>query len=86
MTITIELSNEQGLTVEAEASRRGQQPAEFVRGLVVRGLTPKPTLAEILAPLRQQVEESGVSDDELDALFRSAREEVYQGSLRDSGK
>ena len=31
---------------------------------------------EILAPFRRSVEESGLSDEELDALFREARKEA----------
>jgi hypothetical protein len=36
------------------------------------------TFDEILAPFRQSVAESGMTDEELDALFQEAREEVWQ--------
>ena len=35
-----------------------------------------PTLDEVLAPFRRQVEESGMSDDELGAFFEEVREEI----------
>ena len=37
-----------------------------------------PSFDEIFAPLRQEVEASGVTDDELDVLLRQAREESWQ--------
>ncbi len=36
------------------------------------------SLADILAPVHQQVEASGISDEELDALFDTLRDEVYK--------
>ncbi len=38
-------------------------------------------LDEILAPFRCEVEESGITDDELDALVEEARKEIYQEKL-----
>ncbi len=35
------------------------------------------TFDEILAPIRQQVEGSGISDEELDELFMQARRDFY---------
>jgi hypothetical protein len=37
-----------------------------------------PTFDEIFAPLRQEVQESGIGDDELDRLLEHAREGVWQ--------
>jgi len=36
------------------------------------------TLDETLAPIRQAVENSGLTDDELDGIFQRARKEVSQ--------
>jgi hypothetical protein len=36
------------------------------------------TIDEVLAPFRQAVEKSGITDDELDGLFTQARKEVFQ--------
>ena len=34
--------------------------------------------SEILAPIRKSFEESGMSEEDLDALVREAREEIYK--------
>ncbi len=39
---------------------------------------PEKSFDEILKPFRDEVEASGMSDDELDNLFRSARREASQ--------
>jgi hypothetical protein len=78
MVITIELTKEQEAQLLDQAARRGEEPAQFVHELVARSLQPAPTLSEILAPFRQQVEESGVTDAELDELIEEARNEAYQ--------
>ena len=41
-------------------------------------VAPIPSLEEILAPVHRQVEASGISDEELDSLFETLRNEVYQ--------
>ncbi len=38
----------------------------------------KETTDERLAPFRQQVEDSGITDEELDKLFEELREEAWQ--------
>jgi len=77
MTITIELTQEQEALVKQEAARRGEEPMDFVRGLLLRNLQPAPTLTELLAPFRQQVEQSGITDAELGDLIEEARQEVF---------
>ena len=37
--------------------------------------------SEILAPIRQSYRESGMTEEQLDALFESAREKVHQENL-----
>lgn len=37
-----------------------------------------PTMDEILAPIRKQFNESGMTEDELEVLIDEAREEVWQ--------
>ena len=57
-----------------KAAASGTTPEEFALRLIVEGLTPhEKTFDEILAPFRRQVEESGVTDEELDSLFLQAR-------------
>jgi hypothetical protein len=38
----------------------------------------RPSLEEILAPVRQEFEASGMSEDELDSFMNSVREKAYR--------
>lgn len=46
--------------------------------LITKAVNRQRTFDEILTPFRQAVEKSGVSDDELDALFTEARKEIFK--------
>jgi hypothetical protein len=41
-------------------------------------LHTKITLRELFAPVREQVAESGLTDEEIDTLLETARERAYQ--------
>jgi hypothetical protein len=79
-THTIQISGIPGellRRLDERVRERGGNRSGYIRELVEREIR-KPTLSEILAPFRQQVKESGISDEELMALFEEAREEVWQ--------
>jgi predicted transcriptional regulator len=78
MTITINLPPETERKLVERAERSGQDVETLARQLIERGVTADATLDEILAPFRQQVAESAVSDEELTALFEEARTEVHR--------
>jgi hypothetical protein len=59
-----QISRENGVDLAAVASE-----------LVERAVT-KPSVDELLAPYRQQVKESGLSDEELDAFHRDLLQKV----------
>ena len=62
-----------------KASESGTTPEEYALRLIVEGLAPREkTFDEILAPFRREVKESGVTDDELDALFTQARKDYHR--------
>ncbi len=77
MTLTINLPKDVGAALEKKAKLSGRDAAEFVEDLVTKEVN-SPSLDEILAPFRRQVEESGVTDEELDELFTGARKEVFK--------
>lgn len=77
MTLTISLPKEVGTALEHKAKLNGRETAEFVEDLVTKEVH-SPSLDEILAPFRRQVEESGITDEELDDLFTEARKEVFR--------
>lgn len=81
MTVTLELEPEVEMTASAQAEEEGLPLAEYVEAVVreavfkrrtVRQLAEKP-FDEILKPFRDEVETSGMSDEELDDLFQNAR-------------
>lgn len=77
MTVVIELNEEEEKKLRARASGSGQDLPGYIRRLIKKEIQT-PTLSEILAPLRRQFEESGMTEDELDALVEEVREEVWQ--------
>ncbi|MDX6499037.1 MAG: hypothetical protein QOG23_2297 [Blastocatellia bacterium] len=84
MTITISLPPEVEESVKSQANKDGKPVADYVESLVEEGsrrraridLLAEKSFAEILAPFRQSVEESGMTDEALDALFTEARKEA----------
>jgi len=76
MSITITLPAELEQRILGRAVESKKPVEEITLGLIVQGLdaqTPKLTFDQILAPFRQEVAESGISDEELGALFLKAR-------------
>ena len=100
MTLTIILPPEAEAKLRERAAQAGQSVEGFVRRLVeqeVLGANGDQaplasagqagrTFDEIFAPLRKEVEESGINDEELDRLLEQAREEVWQERRANRGK
>lgn len=78
MTVTLELEPKVESLLEKRAKADGCDVQGYVKKLIEKDVNRKRTFDEILAPFRQAVEESGISDDELDALFTQARKEVFE--------
>src|SRR2546423_2450997 len=76
MTVTLELEPEVESLLEKRARAEGCDIKGYVERLVEREVNRGHTFDEILAPFRDAVERSGVSDQELDTLFAEARREV----------
>ena len=55
------------------AAESGQDVAALASDLIEQAVT-RPTVDEVLAPFRKQIADSGMSDEELDAFFRSELE------------
>jgi len=78
MTLTIELTPEIEERLKNKAKASGfEEVSEYAKKVLEDDTNKMRTFDEILAPFRQSVEESGVSDDELDELFTKARKEVF---------
>ena len=76
-TIEIHISEEQLQRLDEKVRARGFDRTTYLDRLIREDLDALP-LSQILAPFRKQVEDSGIVDDQLDALFQEAREEAWQ--------
>jgi hypothetical protein len=96
MTLTITLAPETEEKLRRRAADRGQTLEAFLQQLVegaaqCDGAGPEQapskarTFDDILAPVRKGFEQSGLSEDELSALFEEAREEAWQERQREKG-
>lgn len=81
MTITIDLPPDVEASLKTQAAKDGLPLEDYVTALVQEGaqrrdridfLAEKP-FDEILAPFRRNVEESGISDEDLDDLFNNTQ-------------
>lgn len=76
MSITITIPTHLESLILKKAATAGKPIEEVTIGLIEQSLQPqKPSLTfdEILTPFRKEITESGISDEELDALFMQAR-------------
>ena len=75
MTIDISLEVKQAL--QRKAAARGKNVRDFVEEMIKKQAL-RPSLDEILAPVRQEFEDSGMSEDQLDSFLDSVREKSYR--------
>src|SRR5438552_3187560 len=73
MVLTLEIPPELERKLTERASAIDEDASQYVRRILERDLT-LPSLDDVLAPLRDQVERSQITDDELDALVEQARQ------------
>lgn len=79
MELIITVSDEAKGALEQRARERGcPDVTTYVERLISSDLLAAKSFDEILAPIRQTFQVSGMSEDEGEALFEEAREEVYQ--------
>jgi hypothetical protein len=84
MTITINLPTEVEESVKSQAAKSGLPLEDYVKSLVEEGTKRQDRIAllaeksfdEILSPFRHSVEDSGLSDEQLDVLFKEARKQA----------
>ena len=56
----------------------GKSGEELVRTLIQAEILSRRPLSEILAPIRQSLEESDMTEEDLDALIEEVREEIHK--------
>ena len=75
MTLTVTISTEAEAKLNAKAAAAGVDVATFAANTLER-VASKPTLDEVLAPLRDEFDRSGMTEDELTDLLEQAKHEA----------
>jgi hypothetical protein len=75
MTLQVPISPETQAKLKAKAAGAGVDVETFAAKALER-LASRPSLAEVLAPLRAEFEASGMSDDQLAELLESAKHDM----------
>lgn len=78
-TIQLPLTTIQALGSIAKG--QGKSTEQFAFELLEAQIIATTSFDEILSPIRQGFQESGMSDDEITSMFENARDEVYQENL-----
>jgi len=73
MVLTLDIPPDLERKLMDRARAIGQDAAQYARRILERDLT-LPSLDEALGPFRDQVEQSRISDDDLDVLVEQARD------------
>lgn len=78
MELTITVTEEAKSALEQRAREHGCSDVnKYVERLIATDLLAAKSFDEILAPIRRTFQESGMSEDDIAALFEEAREEAY---------
>ncbi len=77
MEITISVPPKIESILMQKAAAKGQDVKTFIESLVEHQVV-KPSLDEILAPMRKDFAKSGMSDDELDELIKTERRAMHE--------
>jgi hypothetical protein len=78
MTLTIQVPQNIGAILEKKAKNQGKDVAEYVETLIEKDIDERKTLDEILAPIRKNFADSGMSEDDLDKLIESERQAMWE--------
>ncbi|HEV3417277.1 MAG TPA: hypothetical protein VG056_10700 [Pirellulales bacterium] len=75
--LQVSLTPETVAALRERANARGEDIADYAARLL-RDAVTAPSVDELLAPFRNQVDESGATDEELDNLCEELRQEVWR--------
>jgi hypothetical protein len=78
MDITINIRPEIQEKLRQRAMDSGRDVTEYLEKLIEKDLSAPVSLRDLYAPVREQIKESGISEDELDTLLEEARDEAYR--------
>ena len=77
MSVTITLPMELEVQVKAAAARNGRAVEAYVLDAVKTAVS-KPSLDELLAPVRAQFAASGMTEEEFDQLIEEERQAIWE--------
>jgi hypothetical protein len=75
--LTINITPEARAVLERRATARGQRIEDVVEQLINQQVL-HPSLDELLAPVRKEFADSGLTEGQLDEFLNEVREEVWQ--------
>ncbi|MDQ3181709.1 MAG: transcription initiation factor IIA subunit 1 family protein [Acidobacteriota bacterium] len=78
MTVVLELKPEIEEALQKKAKANGFEVNIYLEKLIEKDIDQKKTIDELLAPVRQDFEESGMSEEELNDFFDDLRDKVWQ--------
>ena len=79
MELRIVVPDETKSALEQRARARGcSDVRKYVEQLISADLLAAKSFDEILAPIRKGFQQSGISEEDAEALFKDARDEVYR--------
>ncbi|MBA2619570.1 MAG: hypothetical protein H0U87_00040 [Acidobacteria bacterium] len=77
-TLTIHVRENTKMILEEKAKNNGKDFTEYVEDLLEKDASRPKTLDEILAPLRRNFAESGMTEEDLDELIESERQAMWE--------
>lgn len=84
MDTTIEITGLPETVIEKlgeRAEKIGATTPDYVRYLIEEDLVSPMSLRVLYAPVREQIKDDDISDEELDTSLEEARDEVYQAKF-----
>lgn len=78
MTVVLELKPEVEEALQKKADAKGSALSSYVEELIQKDVDLGPTLDEILAPVRKQFDDSGMTEKELDDFMNGVREKAFR--------
>lgn len=81
-TIELELPEELLSLLDAKARSAGIERGAYICAVLSNEVIGEPSINQVLAPFREQVRDSGISDEEQGRLFSDARDESHRARSR----
>lgn len=78
MTVVLELKPEIEEALQKKAKAKGFEVNVYLEKLVEKDVEHQKTLDEILAPIRKNFADSGMTEEELDTLIESERQAMWE--------